>query len=242
MLLLSRDGGFSKLLVDDSMILSTISFLICLLLSSAEGMMASHHVVQGRLPSSRSVELSSASEGEWEKISDIVTIESPWLSIMGERLRDNEGKILDYWRVEKSHSAVVVTIQKNRLLFPKPSYRPGLGYTTLDFPGGRVPADAKPVDVVPAILKRELGIQASDIYKIESLNERGWPVNSSFSNQLLFGFVATLNHEARIDSDKLHTSLFTIDQVDLVLQDLLCLQCRSVLMEFLLLRQGKRLE
>ena len=221
----------------DIMILSTISsFLICLLLSSAEGMMAAHHVVQGRLPSSRSVELSSAREGEWEKISDIVTIESPWVSILGERLRDNEGKILDYWRVEKAHSAVVVTIQKNRLLFPKPSYRPGLGCTTLDFPGGRVPSDAKPVDVVPAIPKRELGIQASDIHKIESLNERGWPVNSSFSNQLLYGFVATLNDEARIDSDKLHTSLFTIDQVDLVLQDLLCLQCRSVLMQFLLLQ------
>lgn len=74
---------------------------------------------------------------------------------------------------------------------------------TLDFPGGRVPSTAeKPlIDLVLAILQRELNIpdisnvNDSVIAPMESLNEIGWSVNSSFSNQRLFGFYESCIYE-----------------------------------------------
>jgi hypothetical protein len=66
---------------------------------------------------------------------------------------------------------------------------------TLDFPGGRVLAEQKPVDAIPNILNRELGINKSDISHLAPLNQTGWAINSSFSNQKLYGFVAEINPE-----------------------------------------------
>jgi hypothetical protein len=97
-----------------------------------------------------------------------------------------------------------------------------------------------PISIVPSILKRELGIQnESGILRIEKLNTKGWPINSSFNNQLLFGFVAILKDDVELDDIFHHnnTSYLVSSQDDinrLLSGDLTCLQCRSVLMEWLL--------
>jgi len=36
----------------------------------------------------------------WQLLSRIVEVRSPWLSMIGERLRDATGHEFDYWRVE----------------------------------------------------------------------------------------------------------------------------------------------
>ena len=68
-------------------------------------------------------------------------LSTPWMILHGERLLDNQGQELDYWRVEKEDSAVIVTIVGDDFVLPQPVFRPGLGSSTLDFPGrehGRV--------------------------------------------------------------------------------------------------------
>jgi hypothetical protein len=77
-------------------------------------------------------------EEPWQLLSQMVEVRSPWLSVIGERLRDATGREHEYWRVEKSDSLLVITIQDGRLLLPARSYRPGVGRTTLDFAGGRL--------------------------------------------------------------------------------------------------------
>ncbi len=95
------------------------------------------------------------------------------MTLFEESLLDNHGTESEYWRVEKEDSAVILTMQGNDLVFPKPNvYRPGVGKNTLDFPSGRVPQGKRPIDVVPMILERELGIHASkDIISIQPLNQ-----------------------------------------------------------------------
>ena len=95
---------------------------------------------------------------KWKLKERFVVIRSPWLALIGERWFDEPEKLLDYWRIEKANSAVIVTIQNGQFLLPVPTYRPGLGKTTLDFPGGRVALGEPPVTAVPEILWRELGI------------------------------------------------------------------------------------
>jgi hypothetical protein len=181
---------------------------------------------------------------KWRVMSEIVTIQSPWLRIIGERLEDDHKQLLDYWRVEKADSAVVLTLHRDRLVFPKKSYRVGLNKATLDFPGGRVPEGMFPSKVVPEILERELGIaDASSSCRIESLNaQQGWPVNSSFSNQKLFGFVAKINDSIVLNPELLHVNSYNpkeTEELDALLEELACLQCRSILMEWLVRMRRK---
>ncbi len=171
---------------------------------------------------------------EWHYQGNIVTIASPWVTIHGEHWLDHQGKQLEYWRVEKAHSVIVLPIQADMLLLPLPQFRPGVQQATLDFPGGRLPDGMTPIEVAPHFLKKELGLDPGDILDLVALNEVGWMINSSFSNQLLFGVVATINPIARLAPD-IQATRITCRPADLhhLLTQLDCLQCRAVLQEYL---------
>ncbi|MDB9315551.1 NUDIX hydrolase [Spirulina sp. CS-785/01] len=173
----------------------------------------------------------------WKTLSRFVNIQSPWLTVIGEHLQDDQGKPLDYWRVEKDDSVIVLPLHNQQLLLPQPMYRPGVQSITLDFPGGRRPASASPEEAAYGILNRELGILPPQIATLTPLNAQGWEINSSFSNQRLYGFVATLHPQTVLDTEKLgETYPHTSDGIDTLLSRLTCLQCRMVLLEWL--RQG----
>jgi hypothetical protein len=213
------------------------SIITCLVLCycvAGFGVISERRSLTTKLFSEHTEDEKKPEQHHWQKMSDIATIQSPWMSIHGERLQDDGGQLLDYWRVEKPDSAVILTMQNGKFIFPKGTYRPGVGRATLDFPGGRVPENTQPVDAVPEILYRELGVTENDVGSIMQLNAEGWPINSSFSNQLLYGFVAEIREDATLDSAKLHPILFDkSDDIQVLLSELTCLQCRSVLLDWL---------
>ncbi|MCX7791369.1 MAG: NUDIX hydrolase [Chloroflexaceae bacterium] len=174
----------------------------------------------------------SADAPAWERGETIVTIESPWVRLIAERWRDDQGRPLDYWRVERVHSVIVAPIQAGRLFLPRPQFRPGLGRATLDLPGGRLPADQTPLSAATAILARELGLPAGAITTLRPLNQRGWAINSSFSNQLLYGVVAWIDPA---QAPALPHEALSFDRAGLraLLDRLECLQCRAVVLELL---------
>ena len=137
----------------------------------------------------------------WKVQDRLLEINSRWLNLIGEHLQDDHGEVLEYWRIEKADSVIVLPIQSDRILMPKPSYRAGIGQITLDFSGGRVPAGESPQLAAIATLKRELGIEASAIAQLIPLNTEGWAVNSSFSNQKLFGFVAHIEPKVKLSPE-----------------------------------------
>jgi hypothetical protein len=175
---------------------------------------------------------------DWQIRDRFLELRSPWLTVIGEHLQEpQQGQILEYWRVEKADSAIVLPIQNHQLILPPPTYRPGVGKATLDFPGGRIPAGEQPIAVVPTILQRELGVAVEDIAQIAPLNDRGWAVNSSFSNQKLYGFVANLHSTAKIPANFVGDSYATNDSdIQSLLKSLTCLQCRALLLEWWLTR------
>jgi hypothetical protein len=167
----------------------------------------------------------------WKTHDRLVTIDSPWVKLICDRLEDNTGQHLDYWRVEKADSVIILPLQCDRFLLPKPIYRPGIGGETLDFPGGRVLENQGPEKAIAPILKRELGIVPAGIHTLTPLNSQGWLVNSSFSNQKLYGFVAHLHPNAEISSELLgSTYMATPEGIHALLQQLICLQCRALLL------------
>ncbi len=170
---------------------------------------------------------------DWQREAPIVTIESPWVRMIAERWRDEAGQQLDYWRVERVPSVIVAALQAGQLLLPRPQFRPGLGRATLDLPGGRLPPGQTPPAAAAAIVARELGLAPQAVRAPRLLNPQGWPINSSFSNQLLYGVVATIDpaHQPTLPYEPV-----SFDRAGLqgLLQRLDCLQCRAVLLELLL--------
>ena len=94
--------------------------------------------------------------------------ETQWLTLVGERLINDQAEVLEYWRVEKADSVIILPIHQNHLLFPSPQYRPGIGNRTLDFPGGRLLDGKQPEALVPEILQRELKIE-QEAYEVVDL-------------------------------------------------------------------------
>jgi hypothetical protein len=174
----------------------------------------------------------------WQIQDRFLEMHSHWMTLIGEYLQDDRGEILEYWRIEKADSVIVLPIQGDRILIPKPSYRVGIGRITLDFSGGRVPTGESPQLAAIATLKRELGIEASAIAQLIPLNTEGWAVNSSFSNQKLYGFVAHIEPKVKL-SPELVTVTYpaTSDGVKNLLKEITCLQCRAVLLEWVLLNR-----
>ena len=182
----------------------------------------------------------------WELKDRFLELRTKWLTIMGESLQDDHGKILEYWRVEKADSVIILPIWNHHLIVPDVSYRPGIGKLTLDFPGGRVSDDQLPENAVGGILPenavggilfRELGITEDNIMKIVPINMEGWLINSAFSNQQLYGFVAEINPQWQVQEEYLG-GIYPINKsgIDDLLNQLSCLQCRHILIEWWLNR------
>lgn len=173
-------------------------------------------------------------KNHWRTLERFIEINTPWLTIIGEKLEDERQHILDYWRVEKADSLIILTIQKNQIILPNFSYRPGVQKATLDFPGGRLNQGLSHEIVASQILERELGILSSDIVSLTALNQVGWPINSSFSNQKLYGFVAEISPYPMINVERVAKTYSTTSEgINHLLKDLTCLQCRAVLWEWL---------
>lgn len=173
-------------------------------------------------------------EQAWTVQDRFLEMHSRWLTVIGEHLQDHRGNVLEYWRIEKADSVIVLPIQNEQILFPAPSYRPGVGSVTLDLPGGRVPVGTSPEQAAIAILQRELGIDAALVDRLIALNSTGWAVNSSFSNQKLYGFVAHL-HSATEPAKELISAAYSITPsgIHQLLSVINCLQCRTVLLEWI---------
>lgn len=172
---------------------------------------------------------------KWKVLSTFATFTTPWVTFIGEHVLDEQEKRLDYWRVEKDDSVIVIPIQKDTLIIPKPFYRHGIQKEDLDFPGGRRPKDQSLYRTACSILERELSVKEEAIISLSPINQDGWPINSSFSNQYLFGFKAWLEESFLFDPS------LEVEKVELrpktlssFLERLNCLQCRALFLEFLI--------
>ncbi len=170
----------------------------------------------------------------WAKLHRIAQIDSPWLTICCERWQDESGNQLDYWRLEQADSVIILPIWHHSIVLPLPFFRVGVNQVTYDFPGGRVLSGKTPQEMVPEILQRELGITATAIVTITPLNQTGWLINSSCSNQKLYGFSAEINSDYPINTETI-SFIFNNDKqgITALLEKLTCLQCRALLLEWL---------
>ena len=168
----------------------------------------------------------------WNLLGCFAEITNPWLTLKGERWLDDRRQILDYWRVEKSHSLIVLPHQGDRLLLPKPMFRPGIGEATWDFPGGRLMDLDQAEQTSMEILERELALPPTAILQTGPINPDGWEVNSSFSKQKLFGCWAEIDPDYGWDEEAISFSFQIPEQLHCLLERLTCLQCRALLREW----------
>jgi len=166
----------------------------------------------------------------WSYLGCFTELRSPWLRVLGEHWQDHQQQTLEYWRVEKADAIIILPRLGDQLLLAPPQFRPGLKSLTWDFPGGRLLEPQQKAETIYAILQRELGVPPTAIASLQALNEEGWPINSSFSNQKLYGFVATI--DPPIHHHKGEAFPLTAPGLKTLLDKLVCLQCRALLLEF----------
>ncbi len=176
----------------------------------------------------------SAKDTHWNLIEEFVRIGSKWVTLIGEKWRCDKGNVLEYWRVEKVDSVIVLPLLADHIICPSRVFRPGVGRPTLDFPGGRLPKGIPPDEIVPDLLEKELNIPRSAISKIQQINDIPLLVNSSFSNQRLWGYTAVLDQDSIIPEFDSQFR-FTTDESGLhqLLMLMECLQCRGLLLEWM---------
>ena len=168
----------------------------------------------------------------WKLLSDIASFKSPWIALIGERWEDDQGAILDYWRIDSSDSVIVVPEYKGNYILPARAFRPGVGRETLDFPGGRRDNGMGVEETARSILHRELGVSQSSIVSLSHIFDQPALVNSSTSNQRLHGLHARLDE---LGDDLRPHFKYEINEVGTreLLAELECLQCRAILLELL---------
>ncbi|MFI5286968.1 MAG: NUDIX hydrolase [Candidatus Dormibacteria bacterium] len=174
-------------------------------------------------------------EDRWQVLSRIVEVRTPWLSMIGERWREGAGQELEYWRVEKPDSLLVVTVHDGRLIAPVRAFRPGAGRMTLDLAGGRLDDPSTLAQTALAIVQREFKLSDNDLFESqEPLNLVGWDVDSATSSQRVFGVAAELRRDVQVPGDRLGASYpATSAGGRELLSEVVCLQCRAVLSEWL---------
>lgn len=166
----------------------------------------------------------------WSKKKEIIRMENQWLTLFGESWFDGVDNI-DYWRVERASSLIIIPLWKGYIVLPEPQFRVGVNKQTLDLPGGRY-NETKDFDmVVLSILKKELNVNSSDIISVNKLHKEGWEVDSSFSNQKLYSVAINLKNDW---VPKEGFQLFHSNDIGIVkiLNNITCLQCRSVIMHW----------
>ena len=169
---------------------------------------------------------------QWQHLKTLAHIHSTWLDIFCEHWQNEQGHQLDYWRIEKADSIIVLPLWRGFIVLPPPSFRVGINQPTYDFPGGRVLTDKTSTEVVVDILKRELNVVPTAIEKLMPLNQNGWFINSAFSNQKLYGFIAQICSD-HVISEVGQITTNTLEGILKLLAELDCLQCRTILLEWL---------
>lgn len=145
------------------------------------------------------------------------------MTLYKDHLLSNGGYLLEYLRVDRSDSVIVLVRQAGRFLLAEPQFRPGIGERTLDFPGGRIDG-TEPAICAEATVRRELQLAESVRVQLDQLTVRPLFVDSAFSSQKLFGFVTEIPKDTPLPG-KLYTTSELLAQLQ-------CLQCRAMLLEW----------
>lgn len=168
---------------------------------------------------------------KWKLLHRIVHLQSPWITVYADKLLDNHGRELEYWHFVRANSVIVIALHGGDFVVPPMEYRPGVQQVTLDFAGGRIGQDQTPRQAALAILDKELGVGAEQLSGLVPINREPFAVDSSFSSQQVYGFVATINPAEALSGKELR---FATNDSDKLKQQLHCAQCRLLLNEFLL--------
>jgi hypothetical protein len=154
-----------------------------------------------------------------KKIKNIFELKSKWMELYCDVWKDNEN-LIEYWRIEKPNSIIIITTYNNHFILPIPQFRPGVNKTTLDFPGGRQQTD-NILNDAKNIICRELKIEDNDIEYVNEIDRKKYVINSSFNSQLLICLEASLKDI----NENTPIVKYSFSEVNSLLNDLECLQC-----------------
>jgi hypothetical protein len=158
-----------------------------------------------------------------KRVDSTVVLQSRWMTLYKDHLLSNGGYLLEYLRVDRSDSVIVLVRQAGKFVLPETQFRPGVGERTLDFPGGRIDG-TEPAICAELTVRRELQLEEEVHVRLDQLTARPLFVDSSFSSQRILGFASEIP-----EGISLQGKPYTTNEL---LEQLQCLQCRAMLLEW----------
>jgi hypothetical protein len=112
---------------------------------------------------------------DWKRLSECVRVASQRVTLIGERWLCDNGQELEYWRIKKADSVIVLPLQAGHLFlrgadlpaWHRPSH---VGFPRRPAAGGRLAADKATNYIVPFLPHCELGIAPDAARRTEALN------------------------------------------------------------------------
>jgi ADP-ribose pyrophosphatase len=124
---------------------------------------------------------------DWELLDSHYLIRDRWLTLRADRLRQPGGRVIEPWYVFEYGTWVnIVALTAAEEVVMVRQYRPGIGRTILELPGGVVEADdASPLAAARRELLEETGYTSDNILETGHVS----PNPASFNN-LTYSFLA----------------------------------------------------
>jgi hypothetical protein len=168
-----------------------------------------------------------------QKLESAIILQNKWITLCKDDYLSNDGSRLEYWRIERSDSVIIVARQNGYFLLTPMQSRPGIDQKTLDFPGGRI-NDIDPRQAAIQTLRREFQLADTVNLNVEPIIKQPLFVDSAFSSQKVYGFVTELPD----DLETVDTKRYGADEL---LEKLQCMQCRTFLLALLLAESNHNL-
>jgi len=146
-----------------------------------------------------------------ERIDSTVVLQSKWITLYRDHLLSNGGYELEYLRADRSDYVIVLVRQAGKFVLTEPQFRPGIDEHTLDFPGGRIDG-IEPARCAELTVYRELQLEEDVQVRLDQLTVRPLFVDSAFSSQKVFGFVAEISEDTSLQG-KLYTTSELMEQL-----------------------------
>ena len=164
----------------------------------------------------------------WKHLDEHLRIETPFVTFFVEELEDETGRTLEWARIEKPDSLLLIIEDGGAILTGPPSFRPGIGAWTLDLPGGRLEGPGGIEGAAARIASRELGLPEDSLEDLIVLTSGGWAIDSSTSSARLHVARARVR-DGVSPAENVHRHRSDPEGIEALLGELDCLQCRAAL-------------